>query len=68
MQAHPRQDQEPRTITHAFPSASVLDIAVAKLMSLQERHLNLAPSTNVQRLLARHSNGLGPQAPMKPAA
>jgi hypothetical protein len=55
-------------VIHSFPSASVLEIAVAKLMPLQEQHLNLAPNPNVKRLLARHSSGLGPQAPMKPAA
>jgi hypothetical protein len=68
MQAHPRQDQETQIITHSFPSGNVLDIAVAKLMALQERHLNLAPNTNVERLLARHAP-TRPQVPnFKPAA
>lgn len=57
------------TVIHPFPSRNALDHAVTSLMMLQERHLNLAPSTNVQRLLARQGRGLGPQAPnLKPAA
>lgn len=60
-------DEETRSVIHAFPSRSFIDHATAGLLMLQERTLNLAPSNNVQRLLARHAPAR-PQAPMKPAA
>lgn len=64
--SEPKQPQA--AIVHAFPSANALDHAIARLMAMQERHLNLAPSTNVQRLLARHAPAR-PQVPdFKPAA
>lgn len=51
-----RQGDRETVIRHA------LDHAVTSLMMLQERHLNLAPSSNVQRLLARQAPNLKPAA------